>query len=171
MSAIRNGIATTGMRSALAALVLSAALAGWALVRAIRIDAVPDAPASVLSGGELLVAPPPAAPVDVRFAVDNDLFSPDRSAPANRYRMPGEPIPAPGGDVEEAPAEPVLLGTAVGAGQRSFVTCRLGDGPPVILRVGDKIGAYTLRSIERGRAVFVSTAGKRLEVRALTSEQ
>ena len=60
------------------------------------------------------------------------------------------------------PFEAVVAGPG-----RSFATCQLGDDRPIIVRVGDKIGEYTVRTIERGRVVFTTANGSRLEVLAL----
>jgi hypothetical protein len=38
------------------------------------------------------------------------------------------------------------------------------DGRPTLVRVGDKIGEWVVRSIERGKIVLVSTGGVRAEV-------
>ena len=62
---------------------------------------------------------------------------------------------------------PVVLGTAAMGEGRGFATCQLGDGRPVIVRAGDKLGDYTVKAIERGRVVFTTAAGKALEISAL----
>jgi hypothetical protein len=152
-------------RWALAALALSVMLALWAFVRAVRIEAVPESAAPAFSSAGELAAQGAAAPANLGAAVARDLFSPDRSAPAERYRVPGEEAPAQ----EVAPEEvkPIVLGTSVSGAGRSFATCRLAEGPPVIVRVGDKIGDYTVKTIERGRVVFTTANGKPLDVPAL----
>lgn len=152
-------------RVALAALALSVAIAAWSLVRAVRIEAVPEAPPPTFAAASDVAARAPRVTVDVRAAVEKDLFSPDRTAPAERYRVPGESEPA-AAVVVEAP-KPVVLGTAVSGTGRSFATCQLGDGQPIIVRVGDRIGEYTVKTIERGRVVFTTAKGTLLEVPAL----
>ncbi|HLA90898.1 MAG TPA: hypothetical protein VJL28_10765 [Gemmatimonadaceae bacterium] len=151
-------------RWASAGLAVAAALATWTLLRAVRVADVPDAapPAFVAEGALALRSD--VAPVNVRAAVERDLFAPDRSAPAQRYRLPGEDEPS---DLAGEPATPVVLGTAIAGPGRSFATCQLGDDRPIIVRVGDKIGEYTVRTIERGRVVFTTANGSRLEVLAL----
>ena len=152
-------------RVAAGALVVALMFVAWTLVRALRLEPVPDVPPPTLAsagsiGGNAL---PPAA--DLEAAVEKDPFSPDRSAPASPYRFPDEPDPSTEPVVE--PEKPVVLGTAVSPGGRSFAVLRLGDRPPVSLSVGDRIGAYTVKSIERGRVVFTTPAGKRVDVNAL----
>jgi hypothetical protein len=157
---------SSSLRVAAVALAAALALDIWTLVRALRVDAVPDAaPPTLASAGAIATvdSPPPA---DLSAAVDNDPFSPDRSAPAGPYRMPGEADPRDAQPVVDPP-KPIVLGTAVSPGGRSFAILQLGDSRPVSLSVGDRIGAYTLKSIERGRVVFTTAAGKRVDVNAL----
>src|SRR3970282_2232116 len=129
------------------------------LLRAVRVADVPDAaqPACVAEGALALRSD--VAPVNVRAAVERDLFAPDRSAPAQRYRLPGEDEPS---DPAGEPATPIVLGTALSGAGRSFATCQLGDDRPIIVRVGEKIGEYTVRTIERGRVVFTTAKGSPL---------
>ncbi len=107
----------------------------------------------------------PAAPggVDVAAAIAVDLFSPDRTAPAARYRMPGEAAPAAA--AQEAP-KPTVLGTAIAADGTSFATCQFESARLLMVRVGDKVGDYLVKTIERGRVVFATPAGKTFEVLA-----
>ena len=46
----------------------------------------------------------------------------------------------------------------------------LGDARTVSVHVGEKIGEYTLKTIERAKVVLVAPAGKRLDVNAITPE-
>jgi hypothetical protein len=156
----------TSFRVALVGLAASVALVAWTLIRAVRIDPVPDVPPPTLASASAItsVVPPPAADIDA--AVDKDPFSPDRTAPSSPYRLPGEPDPRVVEPVVE-PEKPVVLGTAVSPEGRSFAVLRLGDGRPVSLAVGDRIGAYTVKSIERGKVVFTTSVGKRVDINAL----
>jgi hypothetical protein len=163
---LRQLTSTPGSRIAVGALAIGAVLALWRLVRAIRLDAVPDAPPVEFATAEALGTRPVPAFVDVRSAVDRDLFSPDRTAPAQRYRIPGESDP----DVvveRIEPAKPVVLGTALSDPEHSFATCTLDGGAPIIVHVGDKMGEYTVKSIERGHVVFTTASGKKLDIPAL----
>jgi hypothetical protein len=163
---LRQLTSTPGSRTAIGALAIGVVLAVWTLVRAIRLDAVPDAPPVEFATAEALGARPAPAFVDVRAAVDRDLFSPDRTAPAQRYRIPGETDP----DVvveHIEPAKPIVLGTALSDPAHSFATCTIDDGAPTIVHVGDKLGEYTVKSIERGHVVFTAASGKKLDIPAI----
>jgi hypothetical protein len=95
-------------------------------------------------------------------AVDLDPFHPERRRPQIRYELPGAaPVEKP---VEAVLADPVeLLGTVIVAGGRSFAMCQSSAGTQVV-HVGEKVGGYTLKSLEQGSAVFVSPEGKTMNV-------
>ena len=57
-----------------------------------------------------------------------------------------------------------MLGTAASDAAHGFATVQLADGAPTIVRVGDKIGEYTVKSIERGHVVFTTPSGKKLDI-------
>ena len=161
----REDLSQPTVRLAIAALVLSTMLAGATLYRAVK----PTPPELVrvvpFDASAALIAPPARPPADLGIAVDNDLFAADRSEPDTPYRIPGEEeIVA--AEPKAEPVIPTVLGTAVMGEGRGFATCQLGDAPPVIVHVGDRIGEYTVKSIERGRVVF-TTASKRLDIPAL----
>ena len=158
----REWASTNAGRGAIAALAVSALVALWTLVHAIRIEPVPESPAPQFAVGGALAAPAPAPAIDVAAAVETDPFAADRSAPENRYRAPSEESDetAP----KEAPAVPVVLGTAASDAAHSFATVQLADSHPTIMRVGDKIGEYTVKSIERGHVVFTAPSGKKLDI-------
>ena len=65
------------------------------------------------------------------------------------------------------PPKPVVIGTAVSPQGRSFAVLQLGEARPVSLSIGDRIGAYTVKSIERGRVVFTTAAGKKVDITAV----
>jgi hypothetical protein len=163
----RDWASTNAARGAIAALAVSALVALWTLVHAVRLEPVPRQAAPQFAGVGALSAPAPAPAVDVSAAVETDPFAADRSAPAHRYAAPGEE-----GDeaaaARAAPAEePVVLGTALSDAEHSFATVRLGDDRSVILHAGDKIGEYTVKSIGRGGVVFTTPSGKQLSISAL----
>jgi hypothetical protein len=155
-----------GFRIAAVLLAAAIALVVWTAVRALRVDPVPSVPPPTLaSAGSIASAPLPPA-TDVAAAVEKDPFAPDRSAPASPYRLPGEPDPKVEEPVVE-PQKPVVIGTAVSPQGRSFAVLQLGDARPVSLSIGDRIGAYTVKSIERGRVVFTTPAGKKVDITAV----
>jgi hypothetical protein len=158
----REWTSTNAGRGSIAVLALSAMVALWTLVHAIRIEPVPEVPPPEFASSAALAAPARAADADVEAAVRADLFASDRSAPAHAYRAPGEESneAAP----KEEPVLPVVLGTAVADPAHSFATVQLGDSRTRIVHAGDKIGEYTVQTIGRGRVVFTTAAGKKLDI-------
>jgi hypothetical protein len=153
---------STGMRVALGAAVIGVALCGWMLTRAIKIDEVGTAPATVSVVPGALDIPESRTEVDVRAAVAADLFAVDRTAPKERYHMPGEALAE--GKVE--PSKPIVLGTAIAADGSSFATVQFESSRLHMMHVGDTLGGYTVKFIGRGRVVFLTTAGTSLEILA-----
>jgi hypothetical protein len=153
------------MRAALGLLVLAFGFALWALITALRVPAVVPAATSApvrLAGG----AASEKATVDIDGAVQSDLFSPDRSAPDEPFRMPGD---APAQAEATMAPRPSVLGTAVSADGSSFATAQLSGGTPRIIRPGDRIGDFTVISIERGHVVFTASNGTRFDIAATTA--
>jgi hypothetical protein len=157
----REWVSTRGGRGALATLAISAVLFTWTLSRAIRIQPA-ELPVPAFAANTALAAPAQGGAVDVGAAVETDPFAADRTAPARRYRVPGED--GPDAVATDAPIEPVVLGTAWSDADHSFATVQLGDSRSMIMHVGDKIGQYTVKSIERGRVGFTTPSGKKLEI-------
>jgi hypothetical protein len=58
-----------------------------------------------------------------------------------------------------------VLGTVVDSLGGSFALCQLGAAPPVLLRTGQKIGEYELRSVDKAIVVFSTIDGRRAERR------
>jgi hypothetical protein len=151
------------MRTALAGLTLAMALCIWATVHALRVSEVRAAPATVSIVPGALNASSRLSVVDVATVIDVDLFSPERTAPAARYRMPGEAAPA---TTAPEPPKPIVLGTALAADGTSFATCQFESSRLLMVRVGDRVGDYVVKTIARGRVVFATPAGKTFEVLA-----
>lgn len=153
------------LQSAIAALVLGAAFAVWSLVMALRIEPVPDAAPPQFNTAAALPSVQRARALNVSAVVEENLFSPDRSPPVTRYRLPGD-------EDTYVEAEPIdvsqllVLGTVVGAGSRTFAMCSLNGASTVIVRVGDRIGDFTVRSIKRGVVEFSTVSGERFEINA-----
>ncbi len=153
------------LQLALATLAVAVLVVAWSLVSALRIEPTSEAAPPQFNTAAALIGDSSAPVVEVAEVVDLNLFAPDRSAPLRRYSLSGyEEVIAPEA-VAEAP-KPLVLGTAVGTGARSFAMCSLAGAPTVIVRVGDKLGDYTVRSIERGVVVFSTTSGERFAVDA-----
>jgi hypothetical protein len=159
---VRAVLNTRAMRVAVTALVVAIALVLWTLTRALRSEPLPDTPPTTVASLEAIGTHSPRAPADIEPAVDKDLFAADRSAPDAPYRMPGESDGKEKSTVE--PMKPVVLGTAVATDGRSFATLQLGDASPALVRVGDKIGEWVVKAIERGKIVLVSTSGTRADL-------
>jgi hypothetical protein len=158
----RASTSATGTRVAIGALTLAVALVLWTLVGALRSEPLPDTPPTTVASLETISNRAPRPPADIMTAVDKDLFASDRSAPDAPYRMPGESDEKDKPTVE--PMKPIVLGTAVATDGRSFATLQLGDAPPTLVRVGDKIGEWVVKAIERGKIVLVSTSGTRTDL-------
>ena len=153
---------SVGARIALAVLLVSIVVTGWSVAQALRVEALPDVPPTTLASLESIKTASAAPAMDVQAAVENDLFSADRTAPAAPYRMPGEHAPEDKAVVE--PMKPIVLGTVVATDGRSFATVQLGDARPTLVHVGDKIGEWAVKAIVRGKVTLVSTSGARIDV-------
>jgi hypothetical protein len=138
-------------------------LIGWAGVRATRLDVVPGAAPTPIETSALNGRTQREA-TDIADALASDPFSATRTPPSKRYALPWE---ADEGKVVEATAKPIVLGTAMSLDGSSFATCQLGEDRPRIVRVGDKLGTYTVKSIARGRVAFTTSSGSILDVSAL----
>ncbi len=149
----------------------SAALVARSLARAIALEPLPRArPEPVKEDSARAVPPARVASEPTMAAVDRDPFRPDRRRPPERFRLPGERASRsdtaaaafPGGAV-------VLIGTAV-IGDGGFVMCQRGADSPKLVRVGERIGDLTLRSVRRGHALFRTGNGAAVELRVAPPE-
>ena len=152
-----RGRVTLWMRGAAVAAAAAAVFAAFSVASAIRIDELPG-PADATALGDVQPASRTSATrVNIAAVVDADPFAPGRQRPLEPYRLPGELV--------EAPAVPRtqqlrVLGTVVVTNGASFAMCQIGSEPPVIVRVGQQIGGYTLKRVARGKAVFTSPSGE-----------
>ncbi|MEO7084569.1 MAG: hypothetical protein ABI442_08585 [Gemmatimonadaceae bacterium] len=153
---------TPAIRVALAILTFAFVVFGWTVVRAMRPDPLPPVAATAVASLDGITHRIARTTIDVNAAVENDVFSPDRSPPTGSYRLPGEASPTDK-PVFEA-QRPTVLGTAVATDGRSFATMQLGDSGPRLVHVGDKIGEWVVRTIERGKVTLVSAAGVRADI-------
>lgn len=154
------------IRPAAGALAAAALVLLWSAARLARAGTVPDDPAP----NAALAVPRVALPAPVAGGrvppLDDDPFSPDRAPPERRYTLPGDVPPVAADAGAPAAPRPTLLGTAVASDGGGFATARLGDAPPRILHVGDRLGPYTLRAVARGRASFADATGAPFDVGA-----
>ena len=145
------------LRIATVAALASGALAVVSVAKAIRV-AEPPGPADATALGDVQPAARKVpARVNIAAAVDADPFNPGRQRPAEPYRLPGELVAAPAPSRTQALR---VLGTVVVTNGTSFAMCQIGSEPPVIVRVGQQIGSYTLKRVTRGKAVFGSPSGE-----------
>jgi hypothetical protein len=160
-SDLRAWLKTPAMRSAIVLLLVAIATVAWTLVHALRAEPLPDmAPSS--NGVEPIKRAIPPVPADVQAAIESDLFSSDRSAPAAPYRLPGEKS----GEVKQAaePPKPVVLGTGVANDGKSFATLQLGEDRPTLVHVGDRIGEWIVKAIDRGKVTIINSSGGRADL-------
>ncbi|MFI5245282.1 MAG: hypothetical protein ACHQQR_08670 [Gemmatimonadales bacterium] len=160
---VRELTSTTAVRVALGALVVAAAVAVWALRGAIRTDVAPSSDPRAASTTFVLPPPSSGGPTDVRAAVAHDIFAADRQAPTERYRAPGDEEVATKKN-EVTPSRPVVLGTATSASAPAFAVARLGSERPSIVHVGEKVGDYTVLTIDRSHVVFVAPSGEKFDI-------
>jgi hypothetical protein len=114
---------------------------------------------------------PEVVPTEVlRAAVAGAPFQPDRQAPATRYRLPDEPLPAPPmlpPPPPELPPPPGfrLLGTIAGgsANEGAVVLLAVDDGPPQVLNLGESYMGYTVAQVVGDRAML-SGQGRNLSL-------
>ena len=101
----------------------------------------------------------------VMAAVNKDPFHPLRRRPARRLLAPSQS--ATEGVAAADPAVGVqVIGTAVSAnGSGGFAMCAWGGAPPRIVRVGERVGDWTLHAVTPGAAQFVSPTGATVVVR------
>jgi hypothetical protein len=153
------------IRTSLVALGLAFVLAVVSLVRAVRVTPVEAAEGPSNKALVLATTTPPVPEIDIAAVGDNDIFQPDRNALPNRYPMPGDPPP----DTGPAPdvPKPAVLGTVLSGDGSHFATCQLPGGRPTLVHVGDRLGDYTVMTIERDKVVFKTATGALLEVKAI----
>jgi hypothetical protein len=158
----RDMLTSRPVQLALAVLGLGLVVAGWTGSRAYRIEPVIPASEPTFASAAALSTSGMSVPVDIGAVVALNLFSPERKAPSVRYRLTGYAEATPAAQ----PPQPVVIGTFVAAENRSFAFCSVGDSRATVVRVGDRIGGYTVKSIERGSVVFTTPAGERLVINA-----
>jgi hypothetical protein len=149
------------VRYALGALVVAVVLLGVAAVGAIRVEQVEASVPPPTIADSALRFRIPGEGADVAAAVAKDLFTDDRQAPPRRYLMPGA------SEVEAQPApRPAVLGTALGGADGDFAICQVAGGPSRVVRVGGKVGEFTVVGIERGKVTFRGPDGERFTIDA-----
>lgn len=147
-------------RVAAATLVVAVVVLVLTTVDAVRLQPVQAAPMPPAIADSALRIVPPAASADLASAVAHDVFADDRQAPKRRYRLPGETD-----DTRRQPTpRPIVLGTALSDAAGTFAVCQLVGAEPKIVRVGAKLGEFTVVAIERGRVTFRTADGERIAI-------
>jgi len=151
--------------AALAGAILVLLVAAW---RAVRVESVSPLPVPATGGADTTVPSTEREGYSlarIMEAVNNDPFHPLRRRPARRLQAVGtgatQVIPA----VAERGLSIQVIGTAVSAGGGGFAMCAWGGAPPRIVRVGERLGDWTLRTVTPGAAQFVSSTGASVMVR------
>lgn len=150
------------IRTAVVALAVAFVFLITSLIRAVRVTPVEAATTTTQSELVRITSTPPAPDIDLEAVGANGIFQPDRTAMPYRYRMPGEAAPNDAGAPE--PIKPVVLGTVLATDGSHFATCQLPGGRPTVVRVGDKLGEYTVLAIDRDKVAFKNAAGKTVEI-------
>ncbi len=155
------------VRLAVAALSTALALLGWSLWRALRIDDVRPAVAAsdVTAGTALGVSLGEGYSTDrVLASVAKDPFHPDRRRPAVRFRLPSDARIATRVAAPHTPGVRVV-GTAASPGGGGFAMCAWAGGTPRIVRIGERVGDWTLSKVTPGAAEFRAPTGTTVVVR------
>lgn len=157
------------VRAALGALAVAAAIAVVAVAGVIRADVAPTGDPRAGTSSFVLVPPPVKEPTDIREAVAHDVFASDRQAPGVRYRAPGDEEVAARRSAA-APERPIVLGTATSVSAPAFAVAQMGSDRPAIVHVGEKVGDYTVLTIDRTHVVFASPSGEKFDIQPSTPE-
>ena len=135
---------------------------GWTTARAFRVEALPRRAASIRGEPGSIGRHGVAPPADVSRRWRTTSSPPIASAPASAVSDARRSV-ASSAPVAES-AKPAVLGTVVATDGRSFATLQLGADQPKLAHVGDKVGDWVVRAIQRGKVVLISTAGTRAEL-------
>lgn len=148
---------------ALGLLVAAFVFAGWSVAQAVKVPAVNASAGRMMEPPSLSLAGDGGRAAMVAEALNSDPFRETRDKPAQRYRLPGE--------VTEAPVQvrgPVqlrfigLIATIEGTERVDYAFAQLGNLPLQKLKVGEKLGEYTLVSFTNKRAVFSNVSGDQI---------
>ena len=154
---MRHGFRGPTTRASAALAAGAVTLFGWTLARAIRANTWLSMHTSASKAGDVIA-------VRSRDTSSDELIA--RAAGRDPFSTIGSTKPE-SLVVEEPPASRDalrVLGTVVDAEGGSFVLCQLGAAQPVLLRIGETIGDYELRSVNKGTAVFKLAGGGRVEL-------
>lgn len=142
--------------------------ASWALWQALTVGQLngPTVRPSARPTVEPPVRPsvrPPTPPALRQAAIEADPFRPERAPPTVAFRMPADHEAASELASQDRPGL-VLIGTAVLPGNRGFALCQVGGEAPKLVRLGEQVGGYTLKTVAQGSATFLAANGTTLDV-------
>ena len=154
------------MRAVLSTVAAAVLVLAWSVWSAWRVDELP-APRAVTVAGTLDRDDVSGDRYDlarVLAAVDKDPFRPSRRRPSIRFGVPSDASLAA---ATTAPSPSVrVIGTAVSQdGEDGFAMCALGTGAPRIVRIGERLGDWTLSKVMPGAAEFATASGSTIIVR------
>jgi hypothetical protein len=156
------------LRGALIAISLSGVLFGVAMWRAYTPPAVDadtgDTTPSVVAPG----SQSKLRGAQIGAAVERDPFNPARTRPAVRYRLAHE-VAEVAGPAQRQPIRYVGSVVFPGDPSRNFLSVALGTNQNAAaqnIRVGEKIGDYTLKSFDSKTATFQSASGEMILIQA-----
>jgi hypothetical protein len=144
--------------SATAALAASTTVAFvWAL--SVRENLLPSPRNTTIAAGQSMTA------LAVADTTPDDLMTrAEERDPFATHPTDEPPQAKKSSPIVDAPILRVL-GTVVDSAGASFALCQLGAASPVILHVGQRLGDYELRRVERASATFFTPDGGRVERR------
>lgn len=145
------------------ALALALGLVCWTLWRATHFTIA--TPTGAPPGDPTpLSIPAPVSGYSLRrvlAAIGKDPFHPERRRPGQRFQLPADAAAAVARGQESRTTEASLhlIGTAVASEGGGFAMCAWQGGSPRIVRVGERVGDWTLRKVTPGAAEFATPAG------------
>jgi hypothetical protein len=146
-------------------LIGAASVLAWSAVQAWRIDDVPNRMLEGRAAGVTDAADSRDAYDLARLlvAVEKDPFQVDRRRPGQRFRAATDLANAPTPARDTTPSVE-LVGTAVSA-DGGFAVCAVSGAPPRIVRVGQRVGDWTLSRVTKGAAEFATPNGGSVVIR------
>jgi hypothetical protein len=115
--------------------------------------ATPDRSAEALAAGNVT----PSFPrTELRRAVSQDPFQPDRRAPARRYQLPGQRVVVTRPDFEPVDDPDFRVVGAARMGSGGLVLVQVDEDEPIVaISVGESIDGYMLASVDEYGATLV----------------
>jgi len=155
---VNSGRVTSYLAISAALAATSTALFGWAALGSVlpTEESLPPQHVSRWRSTAVLVTADTTPDDLIALAVERDPF-----AGHKLDALATSPTPSP--IVEEQTLR--VLGTVVDSLGASMAICQLGAAPAVVLHVGQRLGDYELRRVERASAIFLTTEGDRVERR------